>query len=189
MVARFSFLLRSLLLLASMVLVACSTGVPSGVKAVTPFDIQRYQGQWYEVARLDHSFERGLSHVTAEYTPQPNGDVSVINRGFNAKDTQWKKAEGVAKFLGETNVGSFKVSFFGPFYGGYHVIALDSENYQWAIVAGADKSYLWLLSRQPSLTDEVKKTLLAQAQKQGFDTQKLIWVDHAPIDLKKIVKP
>jgi apolipoprotein D and lipocalin family protein len=189
MLARFSCLFRSLLLSFVLLLVACSTGVPDGVKAMTTFDIQRYQGQWYEVARLDHRFERGLSHVTAQYSPQPNGDVSVVNRGFNAKDMQWKQAEGVAKFLDAPDVGSFKVSFFGPFYGGYHVIALDRENYQWAMVAGADKTYLWLLSRQPNLPDEVKTALLAQAQRQGFDTQKLIWVDHAPIDPKKIVKP
>lgn len=189
MVARFRFILYAMLLLPGLLLTACSTGVPDGLKAVTPFDMKRYQGQWYEVARLDHSFERGLSHVTAEYNLESNGDVSVVNRGFQAKDAQWKRAQGVAKFLGNTHTGSFKVSFWGPFYGGYHVIALDSENYQWAMVTGADKNYLWLLSRQPSLADDVKNALIAQAQKQGFDTQKLIWVDHAPLDPKKLVKP
>lgn len=169
---------RYALLLSVLWLSACSTGVPEGLKAVTPFDAQRYQGQWFEVARLDHSFERGLTDVTATYQVQPGGSVAVTNRGFDAAKGQWKQAEGKALFLGDPTVGSLKVSFFGPFYGGYHVIALDQQDYQWAMVAGPDRGYLWILARSPQLPPAVRDALVLQAQQAGFKTDALIWVSH-----------
>lgn len=173
--ARVVALMAGFLLLG---LAGCSTAPPQGVKVVSPFDVQRYMGGWFEIARLDHSFERGLSRVSAQYTLQPDGSVSVINRGFDAAKNQWKEAEGRAVFTGDTNTASLKVSFFGPFYGGYHVVALD-QNYQWAMVIGPGTGYLWILSREHSLPPGVRERLVQQAGRLGVDTRALIWVNHA----------
>ena len=162
-------------------LVACSTAAPDGVQPVTPFDIARYEGKWYEIARLDHSFERGLSDVSARYQRQSDGTVQVINRGFDASRAQWKDAVGRALFIGDVNTASLKVSFFGPFYGGYHVAALDAD-YQWALVVGPDRSYFWILSRTKQLAPAVREQLIARAQALGIDTQALIWVSHDRTD-------
>ena len=112
-----------------------STSPPPGIAPVTPFDLARYEGRWYEVARLDHSFERGMTDVSATYQRQSDGTVQVLNRGFDTGKNDWRQAEGKAKFTGDKNTASLKVSFFGPFYGGYHVAALDAD-YQWALVVG-----------------------------------------------------
>lgn len=176
---RFSLLFRVLAASALLgVLTACSTAPPAGVAVVTPFDAKRYAGDWYEIARLDHSFERGLSHVTARYEPQADGSIRVINRGYDTKKQKWQEAVGRARFVGDSNRGSLKVSFFGPFYGGYHVVALDQEGYRWSMVAGPDRDYLWILAREPRLPDEVRQTLLRQATALGYEVQKLIWVEH-----------
>lgn len=169
-----SVLLASLVWLA---LAGCSTAPPAGVKAVSPFDAARYMGQWHAIARLDHWFERGLSRVTAQYALQPDGSVNVINRGYDAAKGEWKQVQGRALFTGDTNTASLKVSFFGPFYGGYHVVALD-EQYRWAMVMGPDTGYLWILAREPRLPADVKERLLKQAAAYGVDTRGLIWVDH-----------
>lgn len=163
----------------AMTLVACSTAPPEGLTSVTPFDVNRYLGKWFEIARLDHSFERGLSDVSAIYTLKPDGSLEVINRGYNTKKNEWKSATGKALFTGSTNQGSLKVSFFGPFYGGYHVLALDQANYQWALVAGPDRDYLWILARNKILAPEIRDQLVATAKKMGFATDKLIWVDQS----------
>ena len=159
---------------------ACSTAPPQGVQAVSPFDLNRYLGTWFEVARLDHRFERGLSRVSATYSLNADGSVKVQNRGYNAQKKAWSDAEGRALFTGDANIGSLKVSFFGPFYGGYHVIALD-PGYRWAMVMGPDPSYLWILARDTQIPNGVRERLIEQAAKAGVDTQQLIWVDHAPL--------
>ena len=168
--------LGSLLMATLAVLSACSTTPPAGMTAVTPFDVQRYVGKWYEIARLDHSFERGLSDVSATYRLQNDGSVEVINRGFDSKRGEWREAEGRALFTGEPTRASLKVSFFGPFYGGYHVVALDQQGYRWAMVVGPDRDYLWILARDKQLPAGVREELLRQAKEQGIDVQKLIWV-------------
>ena len=168
--------LGSLLMATLAVLSACSTTPPAGMTAVTPFDVQRYVGKWYEVARLDHSFERGLSDVSATYRQQGDGSVEVINRGFDSKRGEWRQAEGRALFTGDPARASLKVSFFGPFYGGYHVVALDQQGYRWAMVVGPDRDYLWILARDKQLPAGVREELLRQAKEQGIDVQKLIWV-------------
>lgn len=155
----------------------CATAPPPGVAVVSPFDAARYMGQWFEIARLDHRFERGLSQVSATYALQPDGSVSVTNRGYNAAQDQWREAVGRAVFTGDRNTGSLKVSFFGPFYGGYHVIALDPD-YRWAMVIGPDTGYLWILARDTTLPADVRARLLEQAARVGVDTRALIWVDH-----------
>jgi len=166
----------------AMTLVACSTAPPEGLTSVTPFDINRYLGKWFEIARLDHSFERGLSDVSATYTLNPDGSLTVINRGFNIKKDAWKSATGHAMFTGIATQGSLKVSFFGPFYGGYHVLALDQTGYQWALVAGPDRDYLWILARTKELAPEIRDQLVATAKQMGFATDKLIWVEQNRTD-------
>lgn len=156
----------------------CANTSPSpGVEAVTPFDLQRYQGRWYELARLDHSFERGMTDVSATYTPQADGSVRVVNRGFAAASGQWREAIGRALFTGAPTTGSLKVSFFGPFYGGYHVAALDPD-YRWALVLGPDTSYCWILARDKQLDAAQRDAIVARAQALGVDTHALIWVTH-----------
>jgi len=169
-------------LLFVLTLAACSTAPPEGVRPVTSFDLNRYLGQWYEIARLDHSFERGMSDVNATYQLQDDGSVKVINRGYDTQRQAWKEAIGRALFIGDSQTASLKVSFFGPFYGGYHVIALDRENYRWSLVAGPDRDYLWILARNKTLPAEVREQLLSQARALGFATDKLIWVDHPRAD-------
>lgn len=161
------------------VLAACA-GVPKGLRPVEAFDIDRYAGKWYEIARLDHSFERGLTRVTAVYTKAEDGSIRVANRGWDSKDKKWRQIEGRAKFTGREDVGSLKVSFFGPFYGGYHIIDLDREHYEYALVAGATRSYLWILARHPKLDPTVVSRLVAEAERLGFDTSKLVYVDQEP---------
>lgn len=160
----------------------CSTAPPEGLTSVTPFDVNRYLGKWYEIARLDHSFERGLTDVSATYSLKSDGSLEVINRGFNTKKDEWKSATGRAVFTGSQNQGSLKVSFFGPFYGGYHILALDQANYQWALVAGPDRDYLWILARSKVLAPAIREQLVAEAKKMGFATDKLIWVEHNRTD-------
>ena len=162
-------------------LTGCSTAPPDGITVVSPFDVNRYAGKWYEIARMDHSFERGLSEVSATYRLQPDGSVQVVNRGFDSARQDWKEAVGKAVFTGDANRGSLKVSFFGPFYGGYHVAALDAD-YQWALVVGPDRSYCWILSRTKQLPPGVREQLIARANELGIDTQALIWVTHQRTD-------
>ena len=164
------------------VMAGCAnTSPPPGVEAVTPFDLQRYQGRWYELARLDHSFERGMTDVSATYTPQADGSVRVVNRGFAAASGQWREAVGKALFTGAPTTGSLKVSFFGPFYGGYHVAALDPD-YRWALVLGPDTSYCWILARDKQLDAAQRDAIVARAQALGVDTHALIWVTHKRLD-------
>ncbi len=172
------------LLVAGLVIsvTGCSTAPPEGLTSVTPFDVNRYLGKWYEIARLDHSFERGLTDVSATYSLKSDGSLEVINRGFNTKKDEWKSATGRALFTGSQNQGSLKVSFFGPFYGGYHILALDQANYQWALVAGPDRDYLWILARSKVLAPAIREQLVAEAKKMGFATDKLIWVEHNRTD-------
>ncbi|MDT8419451.1 MAG: lipocalin family protein [Desulfuromonadales bacterium] len=164
-------------LLFSLFLGGCVV-LPDGIEPVAGFDLQRYLGTWYEIARLDHSFERGLSRVTAEYSLREDGGVRVINRGFNAQSGEWKEATGRAYLIAGPDVGRLKVSFFGPFYGGYNVIELDRESYRWAMVCGPNRSYLWLLARQPELEEDVLKRLIGIAAELGFATGDLIRVSH-----------
>jgi apolipoprotein D and lipocalin family protein len=152
-------------------------GVPDTVRPVGNFQLERYLGTWYEIARLDHPFERGLSRVSAEYSLREGGGVRVVNRGYNAQDGKWKQAEGKAFFVQDPQTGFLKVSFFGPFYGAYVIFELDPD-YRYAVVSGPDTSYLWILARTPTLDERVKRALVAKAASLGFDTDALIFVDH-----------
>ena len=150
--------------------------IPDNVKPVSGFEPDRYLGRWYEIARLDHSFERGLEKVTAEYSYRKDGGIKVINRGFSPDKNKWKEAEGKAYFVESPDIGRLKVSFFGPFYGGYNIIELDKENYSYAIVCGPDKSYLWILARTPQIEKTLLERLVNKAKKSGFQTVDLIYV-------------
>lgn len=159
------------------VLAGC-LGMPDGVEPVAGFEADRYLGRWYEIARLDHSFERGLSNVTAEYSRRDDGAIRVVNRGFDVDDDEWSDIEGKARFVGAEDEAYLKVSFFGPFYGSYVVFELDREAYSYAFVSGFNRDYLWLLAREPEVSSAVRETFLREAQARGFDTSGLIWVDH-----------
>ena len=157
-------------------LFAC-TSVPKGLEPVMDFDGERYLGTWYEIARLDHSFEKDLTQVSAVYSRNADGTIKVMNRGYNPKKDEWKAIQGKARFIGEDTIGSLKVSFFGPFYGGYHVIALDRDAYGYAMVAGPSRSYLWILARDKALDAHIYDDLVSKAEKWGFDVSQLIRVD------------
>lgn len=171
----------SVWLLAAAMLQACA-GLPKGVEPVQDFDIQRYLGTWYEIARLDHSFERGLEQVTATYSLRDDGGVRVINRGFSVADKAWEQAEGKAYFMGASDVGHLRVSFFGPFYGAYVVFGLDKTGYEYAFVSGPNRSYLWLLARTPTVAPDVIDQFTQRARALGFATDELIFVRQSPRD-------
>ena len=165
---------KSILVVLAALLSGCAS-VPKGLVPVTGFELPRYLGTWHEIARLDHSFERGLSAVTADYSMRPDGGVKVLNKGFSAADNKWKEAEGRAYFTGDPGTGSLKVSFFRPFYGGYHIIELDKDAYRYALVAGPSRKYLWILARTPELKPEITARLVEKARALGFETDKLIF--------------
>lgn len=171
--------IRALTILACLTLSGC-LGMPEKVQPVRDFDAKKYLGKWYEIARLDHSFERGLENVTAEYSMREDGGVNVVNRGFSSEDQEWSEASGKAYFVNSPDQGYLKVSFFGPFYGSYVVFELDKPNYQYAFVSGPDLSYLWLLSRTPVVDDQILSRFINQAESFGFETKKLIMVDQKP---------
>lgn len=169
--------LLSILVSALLLLVGC-TGVPDGIDPVSGFDQERYLGTWYEIARLDHSFEEGLSQVTAEYTLNDDGSIRVINRGYHQADGQWQEAEGRALFVDNHSIGHLKVSFFGPFYSSYVVFELD-EDYSRAYISGYNRNYLWLLSRTPQVSEEELEAFKSRATAAGFNLDELIIVDQS----------
>lgn len=171
--------MRVWILVVTFIISGC-TGLPTKVVPVDGFDADRYLGTWYEIARLDHRFERGLSNVTANYSLREDGGIVVKNRGYAEKKGEWKDATGKAYFVGDKSTGHLKVSFFGPFYGSYAVFELDKDNYQYAFVSGNTTKYLWMLSRTPQVSDELLAEFKTRASSLGFDTSKLIMVNHEP---------
>ncbi len=151
--------------------------MPEGVIPIQEFELEKYLGKWYEIARLDHSFERGLHQVTAEYELRQDGGVSVTNRGYLTSKSKWKNAQGKAYFVDQPQTGHLKVSFFGPFYGTYAIFDL-GDNYEYAFVCGSNTKYLWFLSRTPVVGQELKDHFMEKAVELGFDTEELIFVDH-----------
>lgn len=171
-------LLRQLACSCCALLLAGCTGLPAGVTPVSGFDLRRYLGTWYEIVRLDHSFERGLEQVTAHYTLREDGGIRVVNRGFDVAREQWREAVGKAYFIDDPHTGRLKVSFFGPFYGSYNIIELDHAGYRYALVCGFDRSWLWILARTPDPDRDIVVALVERAQALGFDTTQLIYVRH-----------
>jgi apolipoprotein D and lipocalin family protein len=164
--------------LAVCILIAGCTGKPEGVEPVRNFDVSRYGGQWFEIMRLDHSFERGLTNVTATYKLRPDGTIDVLNKGLDRSTCRWNEASGHAVFQGDGNVASLSVTFFWPFAGGYHIVDLDQQGYEWALVSGPSREYLWILARRPDLDPATIQKLVAEAQRLGFPVDGLIRVDH-----------
>jgi apolipoprotein D and lipocalin family protein len=168
-----------LLMAVLMLSLGACTGVPERLEPVRDFQLSRYLGTWYEIARLDHSFERGLSRVSARYSMRDDGAVRVVNRGYSAARGAWAEAEGKARFVAGPDLGHLEVSFFGPFYGSYVILDLDPD-YRYSLVAGPDRSYLWILSRTPQLEAAVLDRLVARARQWGFATDELILVEQTP---------
>ncbi|TCS43324.1 lipocalin family protein [Reinekea marinisedimentorum] len=165
-----------LTILLTATLFSC-VSVPENVEPVSDFNTQQYMGTWYEIARLDHWFERDLNQITATYELQENGTVKVLNRGFNTEKDKWSEANGKAKFVGESSTGHLKVSFFGPFYGSYVVFEL-GDDYDYAFITGNDTDYLWFLSRTPTVSDEMKAYFINRVTELGFPADELIFVEH-----------
>lgn len=166
--------MRFLLIILVVFLSAC-VSVPDGIEPVKNFQSNRYLGQWYEIARLDHSFERGLEQVTATYSMREDGGIKVINRGYDTSSQKWQEAEGKAYFVGGKTEGHLKVSFFGPFYGSYIIFDLGND-YEYSLITSNNRSYLWLLSRTPVIDDKLKVDLINKMAKLGFNTNELIFV-------------
>ena len=171
--------LRRALLIPALLLttLAGCRSIPKGVEAVEPFDLERYLGLWYEIARFDFRFERDLNNVTAFYAAAGEGKISVTNKGYNYRKKQWESVNGKAKFAGERQKAMLLVSFFGPFYSGYNVIAIDPA-YRYALVCGESRKYLWILSREKTIPPEIRETYLKKAEQLGFRTADLVWVAH-----------
>ena len=168
--------MKSVNWLAGVLLLAGCSYTPEGVQPVENFQLERYLGSWYEIVRLDHSFERGLSRVSADYSRRNDGGIDVLNRGYDANKQRWKEAKGRAYFVGEPDVARLKVTFFWPFYGGYNVIELDPE-YRYALVVGPNRNYLWVLARSRQLDEQVLARLLNKAKQLGFATDEVIYVE------------
>lgn len=165
--------LKLIAIIPILMLIGC-TGAPKNLEPVQSFELERYLGTWHEIARLDHRFERGLSEVTADYSMREDGGVRVLNRGINPQGEE-KIAEGKAYFIGDQNIGSLKVSFFGPFYGGYHIAKL-KEDYSMSLVIGPNYDYAWILARKPNPSAADCQAFSAKAQALGVDTDAWIWV-------------
>ncbi|MEM9301079.1 MAG: lipocalin family protein [Pseudomonadota bacterium] len=168
---------RLALAAAIVLLVAGCIRYPETIRPVGGFELDRYLGTWYEIARLDHGFERNLEQVTATYELREDGKVRVVNRGFDVRDGKWKEAVGKARFVGSSDEAHLKVAFFGPFYASYVVFELDAD-YRYAFVSGLNRNYLWLLARSPDLAPAVYERFVTQAAAAGYDVEELIRVTH-----------
>jgi len=170
-----TFLLATLAIVA-VSYVSCKVSIPKGAVAIKPFQKDRYLGKWYEIARMDFKFEKNLKNVTATYSLNDDGAIKVDNRGYNYVKNQWKESIGKAKFVKGSDEGRLKVSFFGPFYAGYNVIDIDPA-YQYALIAGNNLDYLWILSRNKTIPEKVKLSYLQKAKSLGFKTEDLVWTE------------
>jgi apolipoprotein D and lipocalin family protein len=165
-----------LIVLTAIVFTSCAT-IPESAEAVSPFNKEKYLGTWYEIARLDFKYEKDLNNTTANYSINPDESIKVVNKGYNYVKDEWTEADGKAKFVDSDTIAKLKVSFFGPFYSGYNVIAL-ADNYNYALVAGKNLDYLWILSRETTIPEDIKQDFLNQAKAIGYNIKDLIWVEH-----------
>ncbi|WP_395092275.1 lipocalin family protein [Vaginella massiliensis] len=149
-------------------------------KTVQAFELKKFLGRWYEIARIDFKYEKNLSNCIAKYIINDDGSFVVINTGYDKKKKIWKKSEGKAKVVDEKN-GKLKVSFFSFFYNALNVVDID-ENYQNALLAGKNHDYLWILSRDKEIDDSVRERFLTKAKSLGYDTNRLLWTSQVPIE-------
>ncbi|MGI6074590.1 MAG: lipocalin family protein [Fermentimonas sp.] len=154
---------------------------PKNVEPIKDFDIDRYLGKWYEIARLDVYWERYMDNTTTEYCLNDDGTIDVKNMGYNFKKGKWQVADGSARIAGDKNIGVLEVKFFGPFYSGYNVIAIEGD-YEHALVIGRSTKYCWILSREASITESVRTKLVSKAMECGVDVDKLLWIPHHRIE-------
>lgn len=166
--------MKYIFIFLTLALAAC-TSAPKDITPVSGFDSSAYLGQWHEIARIDHSFERDLEQVTANYSLKADGGITVTNRGFNIKKQAWTEAIGKAYFVTDPTIGHLKVSFFGPFYSAYVIFEL-GDNHEYAFVTSHSKDYLWLLAREPQVSDALKQRFIEQATTLGFDPQKITFI-------------
>ncbi|GEN70367.1 lipocalin family protein [Chryseobacterium lathyri] len=164
-------------LLGLVVYNSCSPGITKGAVAVNNFDAKKYLGRWYEIARFDYRFEKHMDNVTAEYSENSNGSISVRNKGYDYVKKEWKESIGEARFVKDKTEARLKVSFFKPIWAGYNVIDID-EDYQYALIAGSSVKYLWILSRTTSIPESIRQRFLEKAKRLGYNTDELIWVRH-----------
>lgn len=164
----------SLGILGLLIFNSCSVGIPDGATAVKNFDSKKYLGKWYEIARFDFRFEKDMNNVTAEYSMKDNGHIKVDNKGYNYVKKEWKESIGEARFVEDEKTARLKVSFFKPIWAGYNVIDLD-ENYRYALVVGNNLDYLWILSREKTIPEDIKQRFLEKAKKFGYKTENLVW--------------
>ena len=165
------------ILTATMVVLNSCSSIPKGANAIKDFNKEKYLGKYYEIARLDFVFEKNLNNTTAEYSLNEDGSIKVVNRGFNFIKSKNVESVGKAKFVNDSNEGKLKVSFFGPFYSGYNILAIDSD-YKYVLVVGENLKYMWLLSRDKTMPENIKENYLKMAKDLGYDTSALIWVKH-----------
>ncbi|SEA36274.1 apolipoprotein D and lipocalin family protein [Arachidicoccus rhizosphaerae] len=162
---------------------------PRKAEPIKDFDLYNYLGNWYEIARLDHRFEKHMTNVMASYSVNEDGNIRIINSGYQAKKDKWEKVEAVGKFRGSEHEGALKVSFFTPIYEGYNIISID-DNYKYALIAGRNLEYLWILSREKSIPQNIKNNYLKLAELIGYNISKLTWVRHdkqSPFEQKDIL--
>ncbi|MCJ7935179.1 MAG: lipocalin family protein [Chryseobacterium sp.] len=156
---------------------SCSVGIPKGATAVNNFDVKKYLGRWYEIARFDYRFEKNMDNVTAEYSENPDGTIKVDNKGYHYVKKEWKESVGEARFVKDKTEARLKVAFFKPFWASYNVIDIDKD-YQYALVAGSSLKYLWILSRTTTIPESIRQRFIEKAKKIGYQTDELIWVKH-----------
>ena len=162
-------------IIGALFLSSCSVAIPKGATAVQDFKADKYLGKWYEIARFDFRFEKDMDHTTAEYSKNSNGNINVKNRGYNYVKKEWKESVGEAKFVNSPTEARLKVSFFKPIWAGYNVIDLD-DDYKYALVAGNNLDYLWILSREKTIPETLKQRFIEKAKALGYKTENLIWV-------------
>lgn len=174
---RYSFIIISATIFLMVLFISVKRGnAASGLPPLTTVptvDLMRYMGVWYEIARIDHSFQKGCIKSSATYTLLPDGEVEVINRCVNEKDGRLREAKGRAWSVDPKSNARLKVTFFWPFRGDYWIIDLGKE-YEYAVVGAPNRQYLWILARQPVLGDAIYKGILEKLTTQGFAVEQLI---------------
>ncbi|WP_449258961.1 lipocalin family protein [Chlorobium limicola] len=171
-------MLKKYLVFIVLLISGCSE-VPDGVRVVDGFRLDRFLGTWHEIARSDNSFEKNLDRVSAVYSIDDSGRISIMNKGYDVELERWRFRQGKAHISSDKSKGALKVSFFGSFYSEYNIIALDKEHYSWAIACGRDRSMFWILSREPVIDKALMKRLAAKVDSLGFDTTKLRYAGYS----------
>lgn len=175
--------MRALSIIIVLFLISCKPQAMEPDQTINsnfPFELEKYLGTWYEIARFDHSFERNLQGVTATYSLRPDGKINVLNQGYKGSlSGKHKTAKGKAKLASATTPRNLLVSFFLNFYAPYNILELDS-NYQYVLIGSNSPNYLWILSRTPQMDAATYNSLIEKAKLRGYDTSKLIKVLQAP---------